>query len=413
MRKIYTSIDIGSDTVKIITGEYFNNNINVLADTSIKSKGIRKGLIVDPNLAINTIKDGMKEINKQLNLEVKKVLVNVPDYNSKFMFVTGKVNIKKDEEIVSEDVNKVIKNSVYSKLAQDYELVTVIPIDFLVDNQVVDKPVGQKGKKLEVKGIMISTPKKNIYSVLSVVEGAGLEVVDITFGGIADYFEVRNPNLDKKIGAIINLGHETTTVSIINKGKFMNTETIQLGGLNIENDLAYVFHINIFDARIIKEKFASAHKRFTSITDVYEIKNNLNEELKLNQVEISEVIMSRLTQILELSKKQILLLTKKDLDYIIITGGLTEIKSFKNLVVDILGKDAIIYTTSTLGVRDNKYTTCLGMLKYFADKMATRGKDYSMISMTEEAELISPKNNKSKSRITKIFESFIGNKEEK
>lgn len=415
MKKIYTSIDIGSDTIKIVVGELFKNNINVLAATTIKSRGIRKGLVVDPNLAINAVKDGMKQIKDNLGIEIKKVIVNIPNYNSKFMFVTGNVDIENEEEIVtSEDINKVIKNSVYSKLAQEYELVTVIPVNYLLDGEKVDRPIGKSGKKLELKGIMISVPKKNIYSVLGIMDGAGLEVADITFSGIGDYYEVKNTNTDKKIGAVINLGHETTTVSVINKGKFMNTETIQLGGINIENDLAYVFGISIFDARTIKEKFASCHKRFTTLNDTYEVRNTAGEVIKLNQIEVTEVVMERLTQILNYAKKQILLLTKQDINYIIITGGLTEIKSFKNLVFEIFGKDVIIYTTTTLGTRDNKYTTCLGMIKYFCSKMESRGKNYSMISESDEEELVSVKsNNKNKAKISKILGSIIGNKEEK
>lgn len=57
------------------------------------------------------------------------------------------------------------------------------------------------------------------------------------------------------------------------------------------------------------------------------------------------------------------------------TGGLTEIKSFKNLVYEILGKDVIIYLMEEIGIRDNKYITAMGMIKYFNDKMAVRGKN--------------------------------------
>jgi len=416
VRKIYTSIDIGSDTIKFIVGELLHDKINVLAVNTIKSKGIRKGLIFDPNLTINAIKDGIKEVNESLGIEIKKVIVNVPNYNAKFMFVTGSVNIENEESIVTTDiVSKVIKNSVYSKLAVDYELVTVIPTAFLIDDKEVDKPVGKKGKKLDIKGIMVSVPKKNMYSVLSVLEGAGLDVVEVTLSGIADYFEVRTKNTDKQVGAIINLGHETTTVSIINKGKFMNTETIQPGGINIEKDLSYVFGINIFDARTLKEKFASSHKRFSQLNDVYEVKNTVGEVIKLNQLEISEVVMSRLSEILEYAKKQILLLTKQNISYIIVTGGLTEIKAFKNLAFEIFGKSVIIYMLDTLGVRDNKFTTSLGMIKYFCDKMEIRGKNYSMINSLDEEILVSPSNKNKKDSVifTKFIENFISNKEEK
>lgn len=416
MRKIYTSIDIGSDTIKFVVGELYNKNINILSSNTIKTKGVRKGLIFDPNLTINAIKDGIKEINSDLGVEIKKVIVNVPNYNAKFMFVTGSVEINDEEEIVTtEDINKVIKNSVYSKLAIDYELVTVLPVEFILDGEVIDKPVQKKGKKLELKGIMVSVPKKNIYSVLNVVEGAGLEVVEITLSGLADYFEVKNVNTDKKVGAIINLGHETTTVSVINKGKLMNTETIQLGGLNVEKDLSYIFGINIFDARVLKEKFASSHKRFCQLNDVYEIKNTLGELIKINQLEASEVVMSRLREILELAKKQILLLTKQSIGYIILTGGLTEIKAFKNLAFEIFGKSVIIYSMDTLGVRDNKYVTSLGMIKYFCDKMDMRGREYSMMDTADVTALVTPSSKTKKDNMifTKFIENFITNKEEK
>ena len=414
MKKIFTSVDIGSDTVKILVSEKHDDNLNVIASNTIKSKGIRKGLVVDSNLAINAIKDGMKVINDDLGFEIKKVIVNVPDYNAKFMYVTG--NVEVEDVVTTENINRVIKTSVYNKIDEDYELVTVMPINFIVDDNEVDgSPIGMKCNNLGIKGIMVTVPKKNIYSVIGVIEGAGLEVVEITVSGLADYYEVKNKKLDNKIGAIINLGHETTNVSIISNGVLVNTETIQLGGLNVEKDIAYVFGTNVIDARKIKEKFSSCHKRFTNLNDTYELKNNMNEIVKLNQLEVTEVVMSRMIEILEYAKKQILLLTKKDIQYIILTGGLTEIKSFKNLVYEILGKDVIIYLMDDIGIRDNKFTTANGMIKYYAYKMAVRGKEYSMISPEDEELLLTPDDKKRKEKVvvTKIFKGFIRNKEEK
>ena len=413
MKKIYTAIDIGSDTIKFVVGEYYKDKLNILCAHEEKSKGIRKGLIVDPNLAINSIKDGMKEINNNLGINIKKVVVGVPSYNSKFMFVTGEINITEDI-ITTDNVNNIIKTSVYSKIEQDYELVTVIPIAFFIDGEREEKVVGKAGNKLEMKGIMVTAPKKNIYSVLSVMEGAGLEVVDITISPLGDYFEVKNDSLDKRVGAIINIGHETMNVSVFNRGKLMNTEIIQLGGINIDKDLAYMFNINIFDAREIKERFASSHKRFIALNDVYEVKNTAGEVINLNQIEVTEIVMDRLAELLKLAQKQILLLTKQNISYIVITGGLTEIRAFKNLVYEILGKDVIIYTEDTLGARNNKYTTSIGMIKYFIDKMEVRGREYSSIDEQDEELLINPnnKNIRGKASITKIFGNFIGTKED-
>ena len=415
MKKIFTSVDIGSDSIKILVSELFDGRLNVLASTSIKSKGIRKGLVVDSNLAINTIKDGMKIINDELGFEIKKVIVNVPSYNAKFMCVTSEIDIE-DGVVTTDNISKVIKISAYNKIDEDYELVTIVPIDFIVDEKEGNKtPVGMECKKLGFKGIMITVPKKNIYSVIGVVEGALLEVIDITISGLADYNEVKNNKTDNRIGAIINIGHETTNVSIVSDGILVNTETIQLGGMNVEKDIAYVFGTNIVDARKIKEKFSSCHKRFINLNETYELKNNMGEIVKLNQLEVTEVVMSRMVEILEYAKKQVHLLTKKEIQYIIITGGLTEIKSFKNLVYEILGKDVIIYLMDEVGIRDNKFITASGMTKYFIDKMTVRGKEYSMISLEDEELLLTPddKKRKEKAVVTKIIKGFIRNKEEK
>ncbi len=414
MKKIYTSIDIGSDTIKFVVAELYKEKLHILHSSSIKSKGIRKGLIIDSNLMVNSIKDGIKVVSNDLGFQIKKVIVNVPSYNAKFMYVTNKIEI--NEEITTEDVNKVIKSSVYGKIDSDYELVTVLPLEFVInESDSVEYPVGLKANTLEIKGIMITVPKKNIFSVVSVMESAGLEVVDITLSGLSDYSEVKRDNIKNKVGAIINIGHDITNVSVFNKGKLMNTEVLQIGGHNVEKDIAYVFGINVIDARTIKEKFSFAHKRFVTLTDTYEIKNNDEKLIKIGQLEVTEVVMSRLTEILNYAKKQILLLTKKNIEYIIITGGTTEMKYFKNLVYEILGKDVIIYLMKDIGIRDNKYISAFGSIKYFIEKMTIRGKDYSMISPLDEELLLTPesKARRDKVGIAGMFKNFGKNKEEK
>lgn len=416
MRKIYASIDIGTYSIKFVVGEYFNHKFYVLASHCINSKGVKKGLIVEPNLVIEAIRDGMAEINEMLGIEVKKVIVNVPDYHVSFQSVTGSTDILENNVVTAGDVNRVIKDSIYNRLEDHYELVTMLPVQYAIDGEKgISKPIGKNGQKLEIQGIMISTPKKNIYSVLSVLEGAGLEVVDIVINGLSSYFEVHDDSLDKKDGAIINLGHETTTVSVYEDGQLIGNETLQIGGINVEKDLAYVFGISVFDGRVLKEKFASSHKRFCQLNEVYEVKNTIGEVIKLNQLEVSEVVMSRMVEILNLAKKQIRMLTSHEINYIVITGGLTEIKSFKNLAYEIFGKDVIIYTVTTLGCRDNKYVNAIGMIKYFIHKMESRGKAVSMFSVEDETALITPNDKLKKDNIivNKIFGNFIANKEDK
>ena len=89
------------------------------------------------------------------------------------------------------------------------------------------------------------------------------------------------------------------------------------------------------------------------------------------------------------------------------------------MAYEIFGKDVIIYTVTTLGCRDNKYVNAIGMIKYFIDKMESRGKTVSMLDVEEETTLITPNNKLKKDNIkdniivNKIFGNFIANKEDK
>ena len=53
MRNIYTGIDLGSDNIKIVVSEFINGKFYVLASTSVKSVGIRRGVLVDHNMVMD------------------------------------------------------------------------------------------------------------------------------------------------------------------------------------------------------------------------------------------------------------------------------------------------------------------------------------------------------------------------
>ena len=71
MRRIYTGIDIGSDSIKIVVAELVKEKFQVLASTSVKSVGIRKGLVVDSEMALRSLNLAIEEIEKVLGIRIK------------------------------------------------------------------------------------------------------------------------------------------------------------------------------------------------------------------------------------------------------------------------------------------------------------------------------------------------------
>ena len=150
MKKIYTAIDIGTYSIKFVVLEYYNSKFYVLGSHQVKSKGIKKGLIVEPSLVIDSIKEGILEINSLLGISIDKVLVNVPDYNVSFKLVTGVTDVLENDTVTSEDISRVIKDSIYNKLDESQELVTLLPVEYKLDDEVISKPLGKNGQKLEI-----------------------------------------------------------------------------------------------------------------------------------------------------------------------------------------------------------------------------------------------------------------------
>ena len=77
MKQVYTSIDIGSDTVKVVVAELFNSKINLLAASSIKSNGIKKGLITDAEQASESRKKAITSGEEMRGIKIKKVITSM------------------------------------------------------------------------------------------------------------------------------------------------------------------------------------------------------------------------------------------------------------------------------------------------------------------------------------------------
>lgn len=387
MRKVYTSVDLGSSTIKIMVGEIFNKKLNVLGTAKVESRGIKKGVIVDANEIISSLREAISNIESKLNITIDKVIASVPSYYAEFEIVNGSVDINLDDnnKVRGSDIVNVLKYAAKSKLKPDRELVSIIPIYFTLDGRKnISDPKGLVGKKLGVKAMMVTTPSKNVQSIISIFEAMGIEVIDVNLGSICDYQEFKNNFTKDNLGAIINIGSDITTVSLFNKGIIVNSEIIQIGGKNIDNDISYVFKVDKKNAVKLKEAFATAHKKFARINDTKEVLGINNELVNINQYDISKVVMSRLTEILKLAKKQSYLLTNREISYIIITGGTSEVPGMSYLVEECLGSNAKVGSIDTIGIRSCEYSTVSGLIRCFDTKLELRDKEFTMIDFDDE-----------------------------
>lgn len=411
MKKIFSSIDIGSDSIKIVVCEYFQNKLNVLASTKRKSDGIRNGIIVDSVKAKESIKNAIKEIDLSLGVRVDKAIINVPMYDAEYMINEGSTTITNEERVVTgTDMVNALQGSIYNKIPKSMELVTIQPIKYNVDNEKKDlyNPRRIRADKLYVTSMSTTLPKKNIYVVISILQELGIEVIDILFGIIGDYYEFKTKEMENSVCGVINIGSDTIETAVFKDGIIFNSNTIKTGSASIDTEISYIYNVNPKQAEKIKETFAIAHKEFASKTDVYEINNKLGIKTKINQYEISDVVNSKLREMLEIAKKSLNDLTKKEISYIIISGGIVNMPGFDILAKEIIGDKAAINMIKTIGVRDESYSQALGMIKYFIDKLSIRGKEYTMFDDEKYLDLVENKKNNINNGNTSVFGRLFG-----
>ena len=412
VKHIYTSVDIGSSSIKVVVFELCKSKLNLLAASSVKSKGVKKGLVVNFEEASISMKQAFLEIEQMLGLKIKKVIASVPSYFSDYIKVEETVPIISDDKVVtSTEINSVLEKCAKKNTSPNREVVTIIPIDFKVDDGERTKdPKSLMGTRLTARAIMVTTPTKNIYSVVNLIESCGVEVVDISLNGIGDIYTFRNQTADKNVGAIISIGSEITSITLYNKGIPVKNSIIQYGGKNIENDISYMYKVDAKTSKMLKEQFSVAHKKSASSSDFKEVTDIYGNSRKINQLELSEIVMSRVEEIFNKVKDEIDGLTDKGLEYIILTGGTSNLPQIKLVATEILG-EASTGNIKVIGVRNNKYSASIGNVIYFIDRLKLKGNNYSMLTKEEEAELATSHKghtNSNESMLGKVFGYFFG-----
>lgn len=408
MEHVYASIDIGSDSIKVVVCELYQNHLNLLAATCSPSSGIKKGLIVEPEKAKDSIIRALKETEAMLGVRIRKIIATVPCHHVLYKIIKGECRVDGDL-IDGNDIINSYKDGIKRNLNINEEFVNIIPIDFNINNKTVIKdPKNFPGDKLSGRAMIITTPKKNVYSVATVIESIGVELADISVASVGDINTFKNKELDENISAIINIGADITTVSLYNKGIPVSTKIIGGGGKEIDKDLAYTYRISTVDARKIKETFALANDKNANKNSIYEVKDIEGKILKLNQEEVSKICKSRICEILGLAKNEIGDLTNKQIQYIIVTGGISNMVDFESTLNEIMFS-AKTGKIKLIGVRNNKYSTAIGNIIYFINTLKLKGMDYSMLSEDDMDKLSSPKSNNNDGTVLgKVFGYFFG-----
>lgn len=412
MRKIMSSLDIGYASIKFIVTEIKAKKLYVLTSSIINNDAVKKDMTIDYDILEAIIKKLLSDAKEKLGIEIKKTLLTIPTDSASFTINRARIDIKNEDNLITtDDMIKVVNLSGKNVVQDNMELVNITPLYYtLDDSSKTDIPVNTFSRSLEVKSIITSSRKEDVYKYLRVLDNLGVSVVDISYDVVGNYFAFKTDDMDTTCGVIIDIGYLSTSISVYNKGVLVNTLKIKVGSLNVLKDISYIYKISLESAKEVYRKLGLGSSKNANNLEKMELKDNNGDKLIINQVNLSEIIESRVNEILSMAKKQINTLTKRQISYIICTGGIANIGDFDLNVLEVFGKNARVGYINIIGIRDTRYASTLGLIKWYDYNAKLKNYDYSILSLEEQEEFSreeSEAKTSSNSIIGKVFDYFF------
>jgi len=275
-------LDIGTSRVTCIIGEPGDNNsVDVVGIGEAEARGLRKGVVVDPEAAVEAITRAVEEAERMSGLEAEEVTVNLS--GSHIMSFNGQAVVAvsgrerdpghdavkranfggngyssftvagRDREITNDDVRRAVESASAIQLPAGREIVDRLPQEFVVDDQDgISDPVGMIGARLAVKVHLVTSPVTARQNVINAVNRAGLVVSEMVLEQLAAA-EAALTDDDREFGsALVDIGAETTGLIVYQRGAVQHTAVFALGGSHFTNDIAFGLRTPIPEAEKIK-----------------------------------------------------------------------------------------------------------------------------------------------------------------
>lgn len=301
---IIVGLEIGTSKICAVVGEVNPEGaLNIIGLGQSRSRGVRKGEIVDTAQAEEDVRNAIVEAEQMADVEIRSVYLGVSGghirgFNNRGVHPV----VSADREISDDDVQDVIKNAKAINLPTENTVVHAIRQHFFVDGQDgVQNPVGMLGSRLEVDMHVVHGHMNRLQNSIRLVKGLQLEVDEIVFNGLASSLALLSSE-QKELGAlVIDIGGGTTDYVVYADGVIKHTGALAVGGDHISNDLAYGLKVPLSRAEKLKLECGSAIINEAVKGQTIAITNELGLTLKtINVGHLQQIMSLRLEEIFQL-----------------------------------------------------------------------------------------------------------------
>jgi cell division protein FtsA len=369
---LIVGLDVGTTKICAIVAEATEAGVDIVGIGTHPSKGLRKGVVVDIDSTVDSIKHAVEEAELMADCEITSVYAGIAGGHIDGFNSHGIVAVK-NQEVAESDVRRVIDAAKAVAIPMDREVIHVIPQEFIIDEQDgIREPIGMSGVRLEAKIHIVTAAVTSAQNIVKCANKAGLNVVDIVLEPLASAEAVLAHD-ERELGVcLIDIGGGTTDIAVFAGGSIKHTSVLGIGGYHLSNDVAVGLRTPFDEAERIKKRFGVASARFLGSDDIITVPSvGGRRPREVSRKILCEIIEPRMEEILGLAHQEIV---KSGLDAripsgVVLTGGCAALAGITELAEEIFESPVRLGAPSNVGglqdvVRDPMHATGVGLVLF-------------------------------------------------
>jgi cell division protein FtsA len=371
-RDLIVGLDIGTTKICVLVAEVHEDGIDVVGIGRYPSRGLRKGVVVDIESTIQSIKKAVEEAETMAGVDIDSVYVGIGGGHIKGLNSTGIVKIR-DREVVEEDVERVLETAKAVDIPTDRQVLHVLPQGYIIDGQDgIKDPVGLVGVRLEARVHIVTGAMTATQNIIKCANSAGLSVQDMVLEQLASSEAVLTDD-EKELGVVlVDIGGGTSSLAIFCEGSVRHTSVLGLGGNQITNDLAVGLRTPIGEAEEIKKRWGCCRSSMVMSDEEIEVADvGGRGSRKLSRRVLADIIEPRVAEIFTLLKREIHASSFEEMIAagVVLTGGSAELSGIVELAQETFELPCRVGAPRGVGglvdvVNNPQYATAVGLVLY-------------------------------------------------
>ncbi len=375
-------LDIGTSKVVAVVGKTNEDgSLEVLGLGSSKSKGLKKGVVVNIDTTVESIQRAIEEAELMAGCPVNSVYCGIAGSHIKSMNSHGIVAIK-DKEVVQADIDRVIDAAKAVAIPADQRVLHILPQEFIIDEQGgVREPLGMAGVRLEAKVHLVTSAVNAVQNIEKCARLSGLQANDIVLEQLASSYAVLTDD-EKELGVcMVDIGGGTTDIAIFTGGAIRHTAVIPIAGDQVTNDIAMALRTPTQHAEDIKIKYACALTQLAGPDERIKVPSVGDRPPRdLSRQALAEVVEPRYEELFILVQSELRRSGFEELISagVVLTGGSAKMEGVVELAEEIFHMPVRLGTPKgilglTDAILDPVYSTGVGLLLYGQKELQEKG----------------------------------------